>query len=63
MRVIIEVDNKEELAETLTLLGDRPVEVRERPTLRQDRLQEIFRKYRGRLPEDYRFDREEAHDR
>ena len=63
MRVIIEVDSQEELAETLAMLGDRPVEVRERPTVRQERLQEMFRTYRGQPPEGYRFDREEAHER
>lgn len=64
MRVIIEVDNKEEFRETLALLGDRDVEVRERAaTLRHERLREIFRTYRGCLPEGYRFDRDEAHER
>lgn len=63
MRVIIEVDNKEELQETLLLLGDRPVEVRERTTPRRERLEQIFRTYQGRLPENYRFDRDEAHER
>ena len=63
MRIIIEVDSKEELEETLALLGDRPVTVRERSTVREDRLREIFRTYRGHLPEDYRFDRNEAHER
>ncbi len=64
MRVIIEVDNKEELQETLSLLGERPVEVRQRATtLRKERLEQIFRTYRGHLPEGYRFDRDEAHER
>jgi hypothetical protein len=60
--VIIEVDNPEELRETLQLLGDRPVEVRKRTaTPRQEQLREIFRKYQGHLPEGYRFDQEEAY--
>jgi hypothetical protein len=64
MRVIIEVDNEDELREALSLLWDRVVEVRERPSIsRQDRLRQIFRKYRGRLPEGYRLDRDDAHDR
>ena len=63
MRVIIEVDSPEELQEALTLLGERPVEVRQRTTPRQERLEQIFRKYHGRLPEDYHFDREAAHER
>ncbi len=63
MRIIIEVDNEKELRETLALLGDRPVEVRTQVSLRRDRLEQIFHRYRGHLPEAYRFDRDEAHER
>lgn len=65
MRVIIEVDSKEELQETLALLGDRPVTVLEAPTAsrRAALLREAIETYRIELPKDWKFDREEANER
>ncbi len=65
MRVIIEVANKEELQETLTLLGNPPVEVLEMPpaSKRAALLREAVRTYHIKLPKDWKFDRDEAHER
>ncbi len=63
MRVIIEVNNSEELREALALLGDKPMEVREKRSLRRARLEQLFERMRGVLPEDYHFDRDELHER
>ena len=64
MRVIIEVDSKEELAEALSVLGNRSVKVVSlSPEDRAARLQEVIQKYRINLPEDWTFDRDEAHQR
>ena len=65
MRVIIEVDSKEELLETLLLLGDRPLTIVEAPgaSRRATLLREAVHKYRIKLPKDWKFDRDEAHER
>lgn len=63
MRIIIEVDTKEELSEMLALLGDRPITIQKQIPSRQERLAAIFDTYKGRLPKDYRFNRDEAHER
>ena len=73
MRLIIEVDNGEELERALKILqGDtfknQPIQVmtphpipsrRQRQTI----LQQIYERYQIKLPEDWRFDRDEAHER
>ncbi|ABB74288.1 transcriptional regulator/antitoxin, MazE [Nitrosospira multiformis ATCC 25196] len=41
--------------------GDRKFEIRKKPGA--DEFLERLRKYRGRLPADFRFDREEANER
>ncbi len=41
--------------------GDRKFEIRKKPGT--DEFLERLRKYRGRLPADFRFDREEANER
>lgn len=63
VRLIIEVDTKDELAEMLALLGDRPITIQEHLPSREERLAAIFAKYKGRLPKDYHFNRDEAHER
>ena len=65
MRVIIEVNSAEELQETLALLGDRPVTVAKPPdaSKRAALLREAVRTYRIALPEDWAFNRDEAHER
>lgn len=63
MRVIIEVDSAEELQEILPFLENKTVELRQPMLSRQERLERIFDRYQGHLPEDYRFNRDEAHDR
>lgn len=63
MRVIIEVNNSEELREALALLGDKPMEVREKRSLRRARLEQLFKRMSGVLPQDYHFDRDELHER
>ncbi len=65
VRVIIEVGSKEELEQTLALLGDRPVTVVEAPiaSRRAALLREAVRTYRIKLPKDWKFDRDEAHER
>ncbi len=65
VRVIIEVGSKEELEQTLALLGDRPVTVVEAPiaSRRAALLREAVRTYRNKLPKDWKFDRDEAHER
>ena len=65
VRVIIEVGSKEELEQTLALLGDRPVTVVEAPIAfrRAALLREAVRTYRIKLPKDLKFDRGEAHER
>ena len=64
VRVIIEVDSKEELEETLALLGDRPVTLVEVPaaSYRAALLREAVRTYRIKLPKDWNFDRDAAHE-
>lgn len=67
MRVIIEVDNEQELKETLALLGERNVVVIETPgeaaIKREVLLREVAGKYHGKLPENWKFNRDEAHGR
>ncbi|GIV57636.1 MAG: hypothetical protein KatS3mg042_0549 [Rhodothermaceae bacterium] len=65
VRIIIEVDSKEELADTLALLGDRPVTVQEvmPASDRAALLGEALRKYRIRLARGWTFDRDEAQER
>ena len=70
MRVIIEVDDQEELERVAALLGSEVlknelVEIRRPPTRaeRQTLLEDLFRTYRVHLPEGWKIDREELHRR
>ena len=68
MRFIIEVETDSELERIASLLQaemfkDLPITIQKNLSPRQVRLKEIFRKYHGRLPDDWRFDREAAHER
>ncbi len=45
----------------IEVAGERTFEIRSRP--RSDELLARLRKYRGRLPPDFKFDRIEAHER
>jgi len=65
MRVIIEVDDEEELRQTLALLGNTNSIIVEKPptSSRMAKLLDSLRKYQIKLPEDWKFNRDEAHER
>ena len=73
MRVIIEVDNEHELERVLDALKtevfrDQPIQVttpRRAPSHRERQaiLQKLFDTYRITLPVNWKFDRDEAHER
>jgi hypothetical protein len=65
MRVIIEVDDEQELRETLALLGNRNPIIVEKPPIetRATQLLDALRKYQIKLPVDWKFNRDELYDR
>ena len=73
MRLIIEVENDQELERALDALNaeafkNRPIHVvtpSQRPSLQERRaiLQRIYDRYQIELPPDWTFDRDEAHER
>lgn len=63
MKLIIEIDNLEELAKIKEILGSEYFDKIQIKDKSKSTLREIFNNYNVELPKDYKFNRDEANER
>lgn len=63
MKVILELENEKELQKFKEFLSDNEITSFKVKKNKKKILNDILNKYQVKLPEDYKFDREEIHER